>query len=122
MDLNTFNRKNNNYNKFIKNFVKDLTKAINKKQNLNKEHNVMNEYNRYERRKNFLDNKSWNGNNLVWIMDEKSVCVSEDGDGGPFFIEEYDIPSQAKVGDVYEKINGKYIYNEKITNQLKEIT
>lgn len=31
------------------------------------------------------------------------------------FFDEYDIPSNAQVGDVYEKINDKYIYNPEIT-------
>lgn len=126
MDLNLFDRRNDNSNNnFIKEFIEELKNAlentINKIQNKNEESNVMEEYNRYERRKVFLDNKSWNGNDLAWVMDENSVCISEDGDGGPFFIDEYDIPSNAQVGDVYEKIDGKYIYNPDITAKLKEI-
>ena len=116
MDLNLFDRKNDNSNNnFIKEFIEDLKNAlentINKIQNKNEESNVMEAYNRYERRKVFLDNQSWKGNDFAWVMDENSVCISEHGDGGPYFINEYDIPSNAQVGDVYEKIDGKYIYN-----------
>ena len=81
----------------------------------------MDEYNVYEKKKIFLDNKSKNGNEFAWVMDEKSVCISEHGDGGPFFINEFDIPNNAKVGDVYEKIDGEYVYNPDITAKLKEI-
>ena len=82
---------------------------------------ALEEYNLYERRKIFLDNKSRKGNDLAWIMDEKSVCLSEHGDGGPYAISEIDLPQNAKVGEVYEKVNGKYIYNSDITAKLKEI-
>ena len=78
-------------------------------------------YNRYERRKVFLDNKSWKGNDFAWVMDEGSVCISEHGDGGPYAISDIDLPKNAKVGDVYEKIDGKYIYNSDITAKLKEM-
>ena len=54
-------------------------------------------------------------------MDENSVCISEHGDGGPFFINEIDLPNNAKVGEVYEKVNGEYVYNSEITIQFKEI-
>ena len=63
------------------------------------------EYNLYEAKKIFLDNKSWKGNDLAWIMDDKSVCLSEHGDGGPYFINEIDLPKDAKTGEVYEKID-----------------
>lgn len=69
----------------------------------------------------FLDNKSRKGNDLAWVMDEHSVCISENGDGGPFSISEIDLPSNAKIGEVYEKVDGKYIYNDDITIELKEI-
>ena len=36
-------------------------------------------------------------------MDDKSVCLSEHGDGGPYFINEIDLPKDAKTGEVYEK-------------------
>lgn len=124
MDLNLFQNKNTEDNfidKFIWELKNELENTINKRQNKNEETNVMEEYNRYERKKIFLDNNSKNGNDLAWVMDENSVCISEHGDGGPFFIDEYDIPSDAKVGDVYEKVDGKYIYNLDITSKLKEI-
>lgn len=124
MNLNLFeNRKieDNFINKFIDELKKELENTINKRQNKNEENKVMEEYNRYERRKIFLDNKSKNGNDLAWVIDEKSVCISKDGDGGPSFINEYDIPQNAKIGEVYEKIDGKYIFNADITDELKKI-
>lgn len=126
MDLNLFDRKNDNSNNnFIKEFIEELKNAlentINKIQNKNEESNVMEEYNRYERRKVFLDNKSWNGNDFAWVMDEGSFCISEHGDGGSYAISDIDLPKNAKVGEVYEKIDGKYIYNSDITAKLKEI-
>lgn len=125
MDLNLFeNRKteDNFINKFIEELKKALENTISQKHNKNENNNVMEDYNRYERRKVFLDNKSWKGNDLAWIMDEESVCISEHGDGGPFSINEFNIPNNAKVGDVYEKIDGEYVYNPDITDKLKEIT
>ena len=81
----------------------------------------MDEYNIYEKKKIFLDNKSRKSNELAWIMDDNSVCISEDGDGGPISISEIDLPNDVKAGEVYEKIDGEYIYNHDITNKLKEI-
>lgn len=126
MDLNLFDRRNDkSNNSFIKEFIEELKNAlentINKRQNKNEESNVMEEYNRYERRKVFLDNKSWKGNDFAWVMDEGSVCISEHGDGGPYAISDIDLPKNANVGDVYEKVDGKYIYNSDITSKLKEI-
>lgn len=54
-------------------------------------------------------------------MDEGSVCISENGDSGPFPVNEIDLQNNAKVGAVYEKVNGEYVYNSEITIQLKEI-
>lgn len=54
-------------------------------------------------------------------MDNNSVCISEHGDGGPSFISETDLPQNAKVGDVYEKIDNKYVYNPDITMELNKI-
>ena len=54
-------------------------------------------------------------------MDDKSVCLSEHGDGGPYFINEIDLPKDAKTGEVYEKIDGKFIYNATITEELNKI-
>ena len=126
MDLNLFDRKNDNSNNnFIKEFIEELKNALentmNKQQNQNEENNIMEEYDRYERRKVFLDNKSWHGNDFAWIMDEGSVCISEHGDGGPYAISDIDLPKNAKIGEVYEKIDGNYIYNSDITAKLKEI-
>ena len=124
MDLNLFEKINTEDN-FISEFIEELKNAlentINKKQNRKEENNVIDEYNRYERKKIFLDNKSKKGNDLAWVMAENSVCISENGDGGPFFINEIDLPNNAKVGEVYEKVNGEYVYNSEITIQLKQI-
>ena len=124
MDLNLFEKINTEDN-FISEFIEELKNAlentINKKQNRKEENNVIDEYNRYERKKIFLDNKSKKGNDLAWVMDENSVCISENGDGGPFFINEIDLPNNAKVREVYEKVNGEYVYNSEITIQLKQI-
>ncbi len=87
----------------------------------NEENNILEEYNLYEAKKIFLDNKSWKGNDLAWIMDDKSVCLSEHGDGGPYFINEIDLPKDAKTGEVYEKIYGKFIFNAAITEELNKI-
>ena len=141
MDLNIFNNReinNNKNNDFISTFIEELQNALkniinesigmNQKENvsneshLNNENDVLEGYNLYETKKVFLDNKSWNGNDLAWVIDDKSVCLSEHGDGSPYFISEIDLPKNAKAGEVYEKINGKYIYNPNITAKLKEIT
>lgn len=81
----------------------------------------MDEYNRYERKKVFLDNKSRNGNELVWVTDDNSVCVSKNGDGGAFSKEEVNLPSDVKIGGVYEKIGGEFVYNLKLTEALKNV-
>ena len=124
MDLNLF-KKINTEDNFISEFIEELKNAlentINKKQNRKEENNVIDEYNRYERKKIFLDNKSKKRNDFAWVMDENSVCISEHGDGGPLFINEIDLPNNAKVGEVYEKVNGEYVYNSEITIQLKKI-
>lgn len=141
MDLNIFNNReinNNKNNDFISTFIEELQNALkniinesigmNQKENvsneshLNNENDVLEGYNLYETKKVFLDNKSWKGNDLAWVIDDKSVCLSEHGDGGPYFISEIDLPKNAKAREVYEKINGKYIYNPNITAKLKEIT
>ena len=126
MDLNLFENREKGSNSFIDKFLEELknvlTKFENKNQNNIPENNVLEEYNLYERKKIFLDNKSWKGNDFAWITDEKSVCISEHGDGGPYAISEIDLPPDVKVGEVYEKINGKYVYNEEITKELNSIT
>lgn len=124
MNLNLFeNRKteDNFINKFIEEFKKTLETTLCQNQNKKENSNVINEYNRYERRKIFLDNKSRTGNAFAWIMDEGSVCISKNGDGGPITISEILLPNNAKVGEVYENVDGKYIYNPDVTNKLKEI-
>lgn len=121
MDLNLFENKNKE-NKFIDKFMEELKSAlentIGKMQNKKENNNVLDEYNRYEKQKIFLDNKSRKGNDLAWVMDHKSVCLSEHGDGGPYAIDEINLPQNAKVGEVYEKVNGEYIYNSDITTEL----
>lgn len=124
MDLNLFEKRNTEDNfisKFIEELKNSLEDTINQKQNRKEESNVMDVYNRYERRKIFLDNKSKNGNEFTWVMDEGSVCISENGDGGPYAMAEIDLPRNAKIGEVYEKVDGEYIYNPDITAELKEI-
>ena len=124
MDLNLFeNRKteDNFINKFIEELKNALENTISQKQNKNEKSNILDEYNRYERRKIFLDNKSRKSNELAWIMDNNSVCISEDGDGGPISISEIDLPNDVKVGEVYEKVDEKYIYNPDITIELNKI-
>ena len=124
MDLNLFENKYIKSN-FVSKFIEELKNAqknvIAEDKNMNAKDNVLEEYNLYERKKIFLDNKSWKGNDLAWVMDEKSVCLSEHGDGGPYAITEIDLPQNAKVGEVYEKINGKYIYNPEITTEVNNI-
>ena len=125
MDLNLFESKDNRttfINKFIEELRNVLENVKNKEQNMNKKNNVIDDYNLYEKRKIFLDNKSRRGNDFAWIMDEESVCISEDGDGGPVSISEIDLPLNTKVGEVYEKIDGKYVYNSDVTAKLKEVT
>ena len=124
MDLNLFENKKIG-NDFIDKFIEELKSAIhntkNENQNRNEKSNILDEYNLYEKKKIFLDNKSRKGNELAWIMDDNSVCISEDGEGGPVSISEIDLPNDVKVGEVYEKINEKYIYNPDITIELNKI-
>ena len=143
LNLNLFNNRNisndlpKKNNDFINILIEELKNALknirnegidmNQKKNIsnepnsNEENDVMEEYNLYETRKIFLDNKSWKGNDFAWIMDDKSVCLSKHGDGGPYSISEIDLPKNAKVGEVYEKIDGKYVYNSKITAEINKI-
>lgn len=143
MDLNLFdNRKISNdfQNKnkdLINSFIGELKNALknmmnedrnmNKKRDITEEHNMnetnneLDEYNLYEKKKIYLDNISRKGNELAWVMDNNSVCISEHGDGGPYFISEIDLPQNAKVDEVYEKINGKYVYNPNITQEINKI-
>lgn len=122
MDLNLFENKEIHHN-FIDNFIKELTKAVegfmNKSQN--GKNNELDEYNLYEKKKIFLDNKSRSGNSLAWVMDENSVCISENGDGGPISIDEINLPQSRTVGEVYEKVDGKYVYSSQITKKIEDI-
>ena len=124
MDLNLFENKkigNDFINKFIEELKSALSNTKNENKNRNEKSNVLDEYNIYEKKKIFLDNKSRKGNELAWIMDDNSVCISEDGDGGPISISEIELPNDVKVGEVYEKVDGKYIYNSNITIELNKI-
>ena len=124
LDLNLFDNKRNE-NSFIDKFMEELKSALKntiiEKQNRKQTNNELDQYNIYEKKKIFLDNKSRNSNDLAWVMDNNSVCISEHGDGGPFFISEIDLPQNAKVGEVYEKIDNKYVYNPDITMELNKI-
>ncbi len=137
MDLNLFENREKNNNSFIDKFLEELKNVLNNfeskkqnndiqnsniQQNNTKEKNVLDEYNLFEKRKIFLDNKSRKGNDFAWVTDEKSACISEHGDGGPYFLSETDLPQNVKVGEVYEKINGKYVYNDEVTKELNRIT
>lgn len=117
------NRKINNdfTSKFIEELKNALKNMMDEGRNMNEKNNELEEYNLYEKKKIFLDNKSRKGNELAWVMDKNSVCISENGDGGPFFISEIDLPSNAKIGEVYEKIDGKYVYNKDITREINKI-
>ncbi len=124
MDLNLFDNKRNE-SSFISKFIEELKSALNnmmnEKRGKSESGNELEQYNLYEKKKVFLDNKTRGSNDLAWIMDNNSVCISEDGDGGPISIGQIDLPEGAKVGEVYEKIDGKYIYNPDITMELSEI-
>ncbi len=125
MNLNLFENREKNSNNFIDNFINELKNVLknleNKNQNNIQEDNTLEEYNLYEKKKIYLDNKSRKGNDFAWVMDKNSVCISENGDGGPHFISEINLPPNVKVGEVYEKINGKYVYNDKVTKELDDI-
>lgn len=124
MELNLFdNRKINNdfTDKFIEELKIALKNMMNEGRNMREKNNELDEYDLYEKKKIFLDNKSRRGNELAWVMDDNSVCISEHGDGGPYFISETDLPKNVKVGEVYEKINGQYVYNSNITEEINKI-
>lgn len=129
MDLNFFrdrnvtnkNFENNSINSFIDELSKALKNMININENKNNQTKEIDEYALYEKKKIFLDNKTRNGNDLAWIMDDNSVCVSENGDGGPVSIDEVDLPVDRKVGEVYEKVDGRYVYNSEITRAIDAI-
>lgn len=129
MDLNFFrdrnvtnkNFENNSTNSFIDELSKALKNMININENKNNQTKEIDEYALYEKKKIFLDNKTRNGNDLAWIMDDNSVCVSESGDGGPVSINEVNLPVDRKVGEVYEKVDGRYVYNSEITRAVDAI-
>ena len=130
MDLNLFENREKGDRSFIDKFIEELKNVLKKFENKNQsnipENNnmqdkIMEKYNLYEKRKIFLDNKSRKGNNFAWVTDENSACISEHGDGGPYFLSETDLPPNVKVGEVYEKINGEYVYNEEVTKELNNI-
>lgn len=126
MNLNLFENREKDNNSFIDKFLEELKSTLkkleNKNQNNIQENNVLEEYNLFEKKKIFLDNKSRRGNDFAWITDENSACISEHGDGGPYFLAETDLPPNVKVGEVYEKINGEYVYNAEVTKELNSIT
>ena len=65
MDLNLFeDRKNNNnfVEKFIEELKNSLEKIMKRDENMKNENNDLEEYNLFEKRKIFLDNKSRKGN------------------------------------------------------------
>ena len=79
------------------------------------------EFEVYEKKKLFLDNKSRKGNPLAWVMDENSVCISEEGDGGPILINDIKLPNDVEIGRVYEKVGEEYLYNQELTSLLGKI-
>jgi len=112
LDLNLFENREKDNNNFIEKFIQELrdtlinfsnNKHINndnqnlQKNNNEKEINIDTKYDLYEKRKIFLDNKSRNGNDLAWITDQKSACISEHGDGGSYFMDELDLPQNVKI-------------------------
>lgn len=125
MELNLF-EKMGSKGTFVDNFIKELGKYFinltndkkDIKEDMDDKKSILEEYDLFEKKKIFLDNKSRNGNPLAWVMDDQSVCLSEDGDGGACFISEINLPRNAKVGQVYEKVNNKYVLNRKITDEL----
>lgn len=126
MNLNLFENREKDNSSFINKFLEELKSALKKFENTNQnniqESNTLDEYNLYEKKKVFLDNISRKGNELAWVMDENSVCISVNGDGGPYLLTETDLQQDVKIGGVYEKINSEYVYNDEITKELNNIT
>ena len=90
MNLNLFENREKNNNSLVEKFIDELKNALTSFSNKNKnQNNDLDEYNLFE--------KSRKGNDLAWITDENSVCVSEHGDGGPYFISEIDLPKNVKT-------------------------
>ena len=138
MNLDLFNNNANTNDNFVNKFMKELTETLEnfvsktKSEDTNgnvltenevtNNTNILDEYNLYEKKKIYLDNISHNGNALAWITDENSVCISENGDGGPISINEIDLPENAEVGEIYEKIGDEYVLNTELTIELNNIT
>lgn len=126
MNLNLFENREKDNSSFINKFLEELKSALKKFENTNQnniqESNTLDEYNLYEKKKVFLDNISRKGNELAWVMNENSVCISVNGDGGPYLLTETDLQQDVKIGGVYEKINSEYVYNDEITKELNNIT
>ena len=121
MNLDLFEGRNNNLADFINELQSLLENMKGRNTKMEEKNNDLDEYNLYEKRKLFLDNKSRNGNDLAWVMDENSVCISENGDGGPIAINQINLPQDKRVGGVYEKIDGQYVYNQDITEKINSI-
>lgn len=124
LDLNLFEHdriKKRYIDSAISKIKRILKNVQNERKDMTDKDNILDEFIIYEKKKLFLDNKSRRGNDLAWVMDENSVCVSEAGDGGPMSINDITLPTDIKIGEVYEKINGSYVYNEEITETLSKI-
>ena len=131
MNLDLFNNNANTNDNFITKFIEELKETLENTINVTKnestntnELTVEEEYNLYEKRKIYLDNVSYKGNDVIWYMEEDIICVSEHGDGGLYGINEVDfeLPKNAKAGEVYEKIDGEYVLNTELTIALNNIT
>lgn len=124
LDLNLFDH-DKIENGYIDNVISEIKSILKNVQNERKDmidkESTLNEFELYEKKKIFLDNKSRRGNDLAWIMDENSVCISEAGDGGPMSISDIKLPSNVTVGQVYEKVGDEYVYNQELTAELNKV-
>lgn len=82
--------------------MKDLQEFINNSKNglnNNDEKNISDEYDLYEKRQIFLDNVNVkSGNEILWIRDKDTVCVSKDRDNRTYNIKEIEnLPQNSKV-------------------------
>lgn len=61
--------------------------------------NINDEYDLYEKRQIFLDNVNIkSGNDILWIRDKDTVCLSKDRDNMIYYPEEVkDLPQSSKV-------------------------
>lgn len=125
MDLNIFDKGYDDAGTLMKGYIGDLKKLL--KENIANREKIEREeaargYDLYETQQIFLDNITRRGNPLAWVMDKDCVCISKDGGGGPYGIEEIeDLPKNLTIGGVYEKIDGKYVHNFEITAKLREV-